>query len=93
MSIFPCFGGGTSKILQASSRLSPPEFIVLPAPGFPAAAAAYFCEADACLYASVNARPTILAPVKTAWVMMRCAYEDLSAGELWGGRISSYHCK
>jgi hypothetical protein len=32
------------------------------------------CDAEACLYASANARPKTRAPVKTTWVMIRWAW-------------------
>lgn len=73
MSVFPPFGGGTLRILQASSNVSPEEAKEAAPPGLFFALAAYFCDADACLYASANARPTTRAPVKTTCVIIRCA--------------------
>lgn len=35
------------------------------------------CDAEACLYASANALPKTRAPVKTTWVIMRWACEEL----------------
>jgi len=46
---------------------------VLAAVGLPCICAAYFWEAEACLYASAKARPNTRAPVKTIVEMMRCA--------------------
>lgn len=61
----PDLGGETFRIWQASDKVRPEEERVFAAVGLPACDAAYFCDAEACLYASANALPNTLAPVKT----------------------------
>jgi hypothetical protein len=72
---FPCCGGLTFRILQASSSVRPWEANVLAAPGLFFAWALAYCEdAEACFHASVTARPRTRPPVITTWVIIRCAW-------------------
>ena len=75
MFAFPSCGGLTFKILQASSKVRPDE--EAPSDASLPPCFAYCCDADACLHASVKARPTTRVPTRTICVMMRCALRTL----------------
>lgn len=51
----------------------------------------YWDLADACRYASANARPTTREPVKTIWEMIRCAYTPLLALDHRYPAARAYH--
>src|SRR5436305_9349498 len=75
MFVFPPCGGFTFRILHASSSVRPEEETLCIAVGLSfAAAAAYLEDADACLYASIKARPRTRVPVRTTCASIRCAW-------------------
>jgi hypothetical protein len=81
----PC-GGFTLRILHASSSVRPEEETLCIALGLSLpAAAAYFEDAEACLYASAKARPRTRDPVRTTWASIRCACGVLD----WTGKVKN----